>query len=436
MDFEIISLGCPKNEADSEIIYRLLSNSHSNNSNSKVAIVNTCAFIRDAVSESISTIYALAKEKQKGNIHRLIVTGCLVNRYGQSLPRILPEVDAWISTGNILKISEIIKNGKGTYIENPLKSYKILFNANVLGKALYPERRYKYVRIADGCDNVCSFCIIPTLRGGYNSRSINSILSEIKQSIESGIKEIILVAQDLTDYGKDIGHSLEELLSEILKIKGDFWVRMLYFYPGKISNHLINMVAEKKEKLIPYFDIPIQHISDKILNLMRRKANSQDIRAQIKDIRNNISDAALRTTVMVGFPEETELDFRKLLNFIEEVKFDRLGTFVFSKEYENPYLQSLKEVKKGIARRRSHRVMRLQQRISYEKNLKFIGRELKVLVEGYDKGAQLFYGRSYRDAPEIDGIVWITDNSAKIGEFNLVKITEAWEYDLVGVIAS
>jgi len=436
LDLNIISLGCPKNEADSEVINRLLKSSNKERKQTKVTVVNTCAFIRDAVSESISTIYALAKEKQSGNIQRLVVTGCLVNRYGKSLPKILPEVDAWVSAGNILNIPQIVESGSGVYVTNPSAAYKELFSTGITGTPLYQERYYRYIRVADGCDNACSFCIIPKLRGRYNSRSISSIVNEVKQRVHEGAKEIILVAQDLTDYGKDIGSSLEELLSNIIKIEGDFWIRMLYLYPGKVSSSVIKMVAENREKLLPYFDIPIQHISDKLLNLMRRKTNAQQIKRQIKEIRETIKGAVLRTTVMVGFPEEDEKDFRELLNFIEETKFDMLGTFVFSKEHKSPHLRNLKEVKRGVARRRAHRIMRLQQRISYRKNAELIGKRLKVLVEGFDKDSNWFYGRSYRDAPDIDCTVWISDNSAKIGDFHTVEITDAWEYDLVGVIAS
>lgn len=435
----IESLGCSKNLVDSEVMMGLLSQYDfeitKDQYEADIIIVNTCGFIESAKQESIDMIVELGTLKTNGNCKVLVVAGCLAERYSKELVEELPEVDAVIGTGNY---PEIIK-----VIHGALKGEKIIKSGNVnieiseeLPRILSTPKFMGYLKIAEGCDNCCTYCIIPKLRGNYRSRKIEYIIEEAKEMAQRGIKEVILIAQDTSRYGIDLykEYKLPELLKRLGQIEGIKWIRILYCYPDKISDELINAIAEEK-KVCKYIDVPIQHCNDEILRRMNRKTNKEHILQVIQKLRNKIPNMHIRTSLIVGFPGETKEQFEELKRFVEEVKFDRLGVFTYSQEEDTPAAKLENQVDEEVKEQRRDEIMAIQKDVSFQKNMEKIGNVYDILIEEKIEEEDVYVGRTAYDAPEVDGVVYV--NSTKllnIGDLVKVQITDTLEYDLLGEI--
>lgn len=433
----MISLGCDKNRIDAEIMLAILSRNGYNVVNDEkeadVIIINTCGFIESAKEESIETILEMAKNKESGKCKSIIVTGCMAQRYKEELLKELPEVDAVVGTGSYRDICNIVK--RTLEGENAISEFdNINYSLEYENRIVTTPGHYAYVKIAEGCNNNCSYCIIPRLRGGFRSRSIEDIVNEIRELGQNGVKEIILVAQDTTMYGIDIYKKkmLNKLIEEIEKIPEIKWIRLMYSYPEEISDELI-MLMKRSSKLCHYFDIPMQHISNNILKAMRRKSSNQNTKKLIEKIRKEIPDVVIRTSLIVGFPGETEKDFNELEDFLKEYKLDRVGVFTYSQEEDTDAALMDKQIPEEIKDKRKEILMKLQNSISLESNKKLIGKSLQVIIDGKTNENQ-FYGRSYGDAPEIDQQVFINKKitDLKNGDILNVIITKAYTYDLLG----
>lgn len=432
----LVSLGCPKNLVDSELMLGMLRSDGyeivNEASDADIIIVNTCGFIDSAKQESINTILEMSELKAE-NCELLIVTGCMAQRYKQMILDEIPEVDAVIGTGSYADIAEVIKEayeGKKVLRYGELEDISYLDGERVISTG----KGYAYLKIAEGCDNCCTYCIIPSLRGPYRSRKMESILEEAGKLAASGIKELILTAQDTTRYGTDIygKKMLTELIRKLGKIEGIEWIRLLYCYPEEIDEELICEIASN-DKVCKYLDIPIQHASDEVLKRMGRRGKSSDICSLLDTIRKEIPDVVIRTTMIVGFPGENEDDFNELENFIEKYRFDRLGTFMYSKEEGTPAYKMKDQIPSRVKRSRYNRLMKIQRRISAELNRERIGRTYKVLVEGVAEDGIFYYGRSYAEAPGIDGLIYFTSSEPlEFDQFVDVKILDAGEYDVTG----
>ncbi|TJY43120.1 30S ribosomal protein S12 methylthiotransferase RimO [Cohnella pontilimi] len=432
----VVTLGCEKNLVDSEIMsglvhqrgYTLVEKPE----DATVVIVNTCGFIDAAKEESVNTILNLAELKDTARLKALIVSGCLTQRYKKELMDEMPEIDGIVGTGDFHKINEIIDealNGrKPVYVGNPVFTYE-----EKLPRLLSTPRHTAYVKIAEGCDNACTFCSIPIMRGKFRSRSVESIVAETESLAAQGVKEISLIAQDSTNYGTDLyeGFKLPELLNRVSQVDGIEWVRLHYAYPGFFTDDLIETIASNP-KICKYIDMPLQHSEDAILKRMRRPGRQRDIRELIGKIRASIPDVAVRTSMIVGFPGETEEDFAKLCDFVREMKFDRLGVFTYSQEEDTPASRLPDQLADEVKQARAAMLMEVQRQVSQENAAKYVGRTLDVLVERYDGRSDVFVGRSQFDAPEVDGEVYITGCRAEIGDIRRVRITHAYEYDLTG----
>ena len=420
MKVGFISLGCNKNLVDTEkmiAIFKKKGHEIVNNAkDAEIIVINTCGFIESAKQEAINTILEMAQYK-KNNCKYLIATGCLVERYKEELEKILPEVDLYI------KYSE----------------YKKILDENfdeLIDRIVTTGNNYAYLKVADGCSNYCTYCAIPGIRGPIKSRTIESILEEANELVKKGYREFIVTAQDTTKYGTDnYGKPmLPELLEKLCEIPQIKWIRFLYAYPETITDELIDTI-KKHPKICPYFDIPIQHISDTVLKRMNRHSNGQSIRNLIDKLRKQIPNVVIRTTVMVGFPGETNEEFQELYNFLEEAKFDKLGAFMYSKEEGTPAEKMKNQVHPQTKKSRYNKIMKLQQKISRENLEQKIGNIYEILIEGSTKNANYYIGRSYMDTPEIDGVVYIENTKPlKIGSFVKCKITEVRDYDLIGKI--
>ena len=431
----LVSLGCSKNLVDSEVMLNILSsNSYKltqDTNKADVIIVNTCGFIESAKQESIDNIIELGQLKNNGICKVLIASGCLAERYKEDLINELPELDAVIGTGDYKNILEVIESTMGG---SKVVRYGNQENVDIheLPRVISTTAASTYLKIAEGCDNRCTYCIIPKLRGKYRSRRFEDIIKEATLLAGQGIKELVVIAQDTTRYGIDLygKHRIAELLDELSKIEGIEWLRLLYSYPDEFDDDLINILAAN-DKVCKYLDIPIQHASNKILKTMGRRTTKEDIKDLVQKLRHKVPNIALRTSLIVGFPGETESDFKELVDFIKEVRFDRLGVFTYSREEDTPAFQMENQVEDEIKLKRQERIMLLQSDISLDSNQKMVGRIIKVLVEG--KKNKKYYGRSYKDAPEIDGNVFFSSNEKhNPGDFTYVKIMEASEYDLIG----
>lgn len=425
----LISLGCEKNLVDSEMILGLVRKGKveiiSNVNEANIIIINTCGFIASAKEEAIDTIIDSLKHKERGA--KIVVTGCLAQRYLESLKEEIPEVDLWIPLKDYYKFGDLFKTvlDDEVYYNIPLKMEERLLST---------PKHLAYVRISDGCNNRCTYCAIPLIRGNFVSRKVEDIVNEIKSLIKDGRKEICLISQDLTNYGYDINESLESLLKEILKIDNLPWIRLLYLYPDEISDELIDIVANN-EKILPYFDIPIQHASNKVLKYMHRRGNKEFLKELINKIRNKVKDVVIRTTIMVGFPHESEKDFKEMLEFIEEVKFNHLGAFTYSKEEDTLSYDYTMQVPEKIKKNRLNILMDKQRWISLSLNKQMINRVYDCIIESYDSELDKYYGRTYAFAPDdIDGEVIISNDGKEhnIGEMIKVKITDVDFYDLFG----
>ena len=430
------SLGCSKNLIDSEQMLGLLEQSGyeivENEEDADILIVNTCTFIESAKMESIECILELAQYKKTGHCKYLIVTGCLAQRYKEQILSELPEVDAVIGTNEYDKIADVIRS-----LDE--EQEKRLFCAET--PLLCETSRLRstpgytaYLKIAEGCDNHCTYCVIPSIRGRYRSRRMEDIISEAKELAADGVKELVVIAQDTTRYGKDLygEYRLAELLRELCHIDNIEWVRVHYCYPEIVTDKLIDVFAEES-KLCNYFDIPIQHCSDGILKRMGRRTNKKQITELIARIRHRLPDAVIRTSLIVGFPGETEEEFEELRQFVEETKFDRLGVFAYSREEDTPAYDMDNQIDEEEKERRRELLMMVQSEISQQLNEDKIGKTVRVLVEGKDEIIKSYYGRTYADSIEIDGKVFFkSDKPLKEGDFASVKIEQVLEYDLFG----
>jgi len=445
MKIGIKSLGCPKNFVDTEIICGKLREKGYQVSekidSSDIVIINTCSFIRDAVEESIEEILNLVKLKKEGKIKHIIVTGCLPQRYkDDNLSQELPEVDAFLGVGDLLDINNVIKRvlqGEQIYKVSP--EPKFLYNHNT-PRAILTPRHYAYIKISEGCQNNCSYCLIPQLRGNYRSRKMEDIIDEVKiLSEKQNLSEIILIGQDTTLYGIDLygEYKLAELLKNLslLKLNNLKWIRLLYTHPAHYNDELIEVIANSP-KICPYLDLPLQHISDKILKRMNRPVKKDYIISLINKLRDRIPNLTLRTTFMVGFPGETDEDFKELLSFVNEFRFERLGTFIFSREEGIPAYDFPQQIPMRIKKERLNELMLTQQPISKEINNAYMGKEIEVLIDEIQSDKpKIAMGRTLADAPEIDGKVIIRTDKAQVGKIIKVKVTEALEYDLIGEIS-
>ncbi|MCQ6557847.1 30S ribosomal protein S12 methylthiotransferase RimO [Paenibacillus mendelii] len=433
---KVVTLGCEKNMVDSEIMsglihergYQLVEQAD----DATVIIVNTCGFIDAAKEESVNTILDMAEFKQTGRLKALIVSGCLTQRYKQQLMDEMPEIDGIVGTGDFHHINAIVDealNGK-----KPMKVGNPAFDYDQKLPRLVTTPRYTaYVKIAEGCDNACTFCSIPIMRGKFRSRSIDSIVAEVELLASQGVKEVSLIAQDSTNYGTDLYDKfmLPELLNRVSEVDGIAWVRLHYAYPGFFTDELIETIAANP-KVCKYIDMPLQHSEDIILKRMRRPGRQRDARELILKIRSRIPDVALRTSIIVGFPGETDEDFNKLCDFVREMKFDRLGVFTYSLEEDTPAVRLPNHVPDDVKEWRSNTLMEIQRDVSKHNSGKYIGREIDVLVERYDGRSDIYIGRSEYDAPEIDGEVFISNCQAGIGEIQRVRVTHAYEFDMSG----
>jgi len=438
----IISLGCPRNLVDSEVMLGSLKKegyaiSDEVGDGVDIFIVNTCSFLKSAREESVETILQAAGLKKAGKIKYLVVAGCLSQAYGGKLLKDLPEVDALVGTGDFSKIGAIVKN-KPVLEKFPIPAWTrssptFLYDDKSPRLCLTPPH-YAYIKISEGCDNLCSYCIISRLRGRFRSRSINSVIKEVKNISRAGrLRELDLIGQDTTLFGKDLyGKSVfPELLKGLAGLETSVkWIRILYTHPAHYTDEFI-AVMRGEPKLCKYLDLPIQHISDKILKKMNRHTTKKELIALIEKLRRNIPGVALRTSVIVGFPGETEDDFKELLGFLGRTRFERLGAFVYSREEGSKASKFKGQLSDSVKNARFDEVMKCQQRISADTNSSFLGRSLKVLVdEKLEEGK--YFGRTEFDSPEVDGGVYVTGKDLKVGEFYTVKITDTLEYDLVG----
>ncbi len=426
----MISLGCPKNQVDAEQMLGVLAGAGftvtPDRNNADVIVVNTCGFIQSAKEESIEAILEAARLKQEGKCRKVIIAGCLAQRYREELGRELPEADAVIGTAEIGRIGEIctktLSGGKQTIqVSEPTMVYG-------LPRLSTTPHHYRYLKIAEGCSNRCSYCAIPIIRGNFTSRPSSSIVEEARTLAGEGAKELVLLAQDSTAY-RDRSVDLPMLLTKLARVRGIQWLRLMYAYPGRISRELMAVMADEA-KICKYLDIPIQHFDDRVLAAMNRRGTSEDIRRTIDQLRKKVPGIALRTSLIVGFPGETEAAFRRLLSFVKETEFDHLGVFTYSPEEGTP-AQGLKQtVPTDVAADRLDRIMKAQARISLRKNSALVGSRVRVLVDGMED--MTLVGRMQTQAPEVDGVVYLSETEAAPGEFLDVTITDATEYDLVG----
>lgn len=426
----VVSLGCNKNLVDSEMILGLLVKRGyeivSDETLADIIIINTCAFIHDAKQESIDKIIEIG-ELKNSNCKGIIVTGCLATRYEKEIKESLPEVDCVAKINDYDEIINFIdKKMADSSINEDIR--RIKFGERIRATAPYSA----YVKIADGCDNHCTYCVIPSIRGGHISRSMEDIEEEVKSLVQDGVTEIILTAQDTTYYGLDNygERKLASLIKKLTKIDGIHWIRFQYSYPEGITDELLEVVKEN-DKVCKYFDIPLQHCNDEILKLMGRKTNKEEIMALIKKIRDEIPDAVIRTSLIVGFPTETDDQFNELNEFIKDVKLDRVGVFTYSKEEGTPAAKLKGQIPAKIKKNRQSIIMENQQKISLNKNKEKIGKEFEVLIEGVLE-SRTFFGRTYQDAPEVDGLAFIeSERELVLGEYYMVRVIEAKEYDVI-----
>ena len=432
----VVSLGCPKNQVDAEMMLHLLKDAGfeitSSEAEADAIIVNTCGFIEEAKSEAIENILEAAQYKKSGNCKAVIVTGCLAERYRDDITEEIPEADLVVGIGSNKDIAKLVKeaiSGKAKNSYGPKEDLD-LNTPRILGG--YPFSAY--IKIAEGCNNHCTYCAIPMIRGKMRSRKIEDIVSEAKDLAKKGVKELIVVAQDTTAYGTDLyGEAkLAQLLVELSKIEEIKWIRTLYTYPEKITDELIKVVREN-DKLIKYFDIPLQHINGEILKRMNRRGNEESIRRLLNKIRSEIPEVTLRTTFITGFPGETEEQFSQLHAFVKEMRFDRLGCFPYSAEEDTPAANFDNQVAPQTKQDRMELIMADQMTIAAEKNEEKIGKTVTVLIEGYDNYIRCYFGRSEADAPEIDGKVYFKSPRRILpGSFVDVVIDEVVDYDVFG----
>lgn len=441
MKILFISLGCDKNLVDTEVMLGLLTSRGyqmvDDETQADVIVINTCCFIHDAKEESIQNILDMAEYKTSGHLKALIVTGCLAQRYQQEILDEIPEVDAVLGTTAYDKILDAI--------DEALEGRHLIDMEDIDTLPVVATRRqvttgghFAYLKIAEGCDKHCTYCIIPKIRGDFRSVPMEQLLKEASELAEQGVKELILVAQETTLYGQDLygDKMLPELLRELCKISGFYWIRILYCYPEEITDELIRVIKEE-DKICNYLDLPIQHASDRILKKMGRRTSRQELMDIIGKLRREIPDISIRTTLITGFPGETQADHEELMEFVDEMEFDRLGVFTYSPEEDTPAASMEDQIIEPIKEDRQAELMELQQEIAFDKADDMIGRELLVMIEGKVADENAYVGRTYRDAPNVDGLIFVnTDVELISGDFAKVKVTGALEYDLIGGLIS
>ena len=433
----MVSLGCSKNQVDAEILLALMVNNGyeicADAQQCDVVIINTCGFIEDAKRESIETIFEFAQLKNQGQVKVLVVTGCLAERYREQLVSEIPEADVVLGIGSNTQIAQAVQKALdgqrvsafGDKAALPLNGDRVLSTANYSA----------YLKIAEGCDNRCSFCAIPLIRGGFRSRRMEDILEEARGLAASGVKELNLVAQDTTRYGQDLygEYSLDKLLTELCKIDGFHWIRVLYGYPDRVTDSLLEVMANEP-KVVKYIDLPLQHASGRVLKEMNRNGNFDSLCALMQRIRSKVPGVVLRTTLIAGFPGETEEDFEQLCEFVRAVRFERLGCFAYSQEEDTPAGEREDQVDPQVRLHRADLVMEEQMDIAFQMGKELVGKKLEVLVEGYDDEQQMYYGRSYMDAPDIDTRTsFVTEQEeVQVGDFVWVEVLDSVGYDLIG----
>ncbi len=437
-----VSLGCDKNLVDSEIMLGIINDEGytitPDEENADIVVINTCGFKLDATEEGIENILKITTYKTDYNCKGIIVTGCMATRYREQIFESIPEVDAVVGAGDFEEIGRVIKEVlQGEKIQLVTDINKKLSDTLSHKRILTTPGHYAYLKISEGCNSNCTYCTIPSIRGKHRSRDFDSLIQEAKILSEKGVKELILVAQDLALYGIDLygKFRLPELLQELAKLEDIKWIRLLYLYPEKISDELIDEMV-RNDKVCNYIDMPIQHSDDDILKAMARSSSTEKLNNIINKLRTRMPDIILRTTLIVGFPGETEKQFKNLCKFVEETKFDRLGVFEYSQEDGTKAAEMDNQIDDNVKKQRKDYILSLQQQISMTKTLDYVGKTLKVIVDGKLEGEENIYcGRSYRDCVEIDGLVFFKCNYELLaGDFVDVKITEGLDYDLVGEI--
>lgn len=440
----MISLGCEKNRVDAELMLGKIKcekyNIVSDLDVADAVIVNTCGFIRDAKEESIDEILSLVKIKlsKKARLKHIIVTGCLAQRYKEELVREIPEIDGIVGIGSNGKIMEILDR---VFKDEKVSSFDKKEKMPLSGERILTTPKYfAYLKIADGCDNFCSYCAIPMIRGRFRSRPQEEIIDEAKNLVKRGVRELLVIAQDTTRYGEDLYGKLKlpDLLRELCKIKELHWIRLMYCYPERITDELLDLMA-KEDKILNYMDIPLQHCDEKILRLMNRRGDRIWIENLVKKMRNKIPDLILRTTFICGFPGEGEKEFNELKSFVAKLKFDRVGCFAYSREEGTRAFDMPNQVNEEIREKRCMDIMKIQQKIAEDKEKKLIGQTVEVLTEGYDNESGFWFGRSRGEAPEVDGKIFFAPNEEAArenleGKFTVVKINAYDNYNLIGTM--
>ena len=432
----MVSLGCDKNRVDSELILGSINKHYEITNDAKEAdiiIVNTCGFIESAKQESIDTILEMAEYKNKYRCKMLIATGCLTQRYGDELLDLIPEIDILMGVNDYMKLHRLILD----FIKDQKRISSATYSDEGINEGirlLTTKQHTAYVRIAEGCNNFCTYCIIPKIRGKFRSRLEKNILDDVKMLVNNGVKEIILIAQDLTDYGVDIygKRMLHDLISKISKIEGVEWIRLLYCYPEEITDELIEEIA-KNEKVVKYLDLPIQHISSSVLKKMGRRTNKEAIISKIDTLRSKVPGIALRTSLIVGFPGETDENFEELEKFLEDYKLENVGVFAYSQEEDTPAAKMDYQVDEEVKIQRQKNLMAVQRNVVKEQNKLKIGNIYDTIIDG--NNGEYYIGRSYEMAPEIDGLIYIKkEKSLNLGDIVKVKIHDVMEYDLMGEV--
>lgn len=441
MNILFISLGCDKNLVDSEVMLGLLDSKGyqivDDETQADIIVVNTCCFIHDAKEESIQTILDMAQYKTEGRLKALVVTGCLAQRYQQEILEEIPEVDAVLGTTSYDKIVDAVEEaleGQGHVKMQDLDALPLVETKRLVTTGGH----FAYLKIAEGCDKHCTYCIIPKIRGNYRSVPMERLIKEAQELAEQGVKELILVAQETTVYGMDLygRKSLSKLLRELCKISGIRWIRILYCYPEEIDEELIQTIKEEP-KICHYLDLPIQHASDGVLKRMGRRTSKAQLVEIIGRLRQEIPDITLRTTLITGFPGETKEQHEELMEFVDEMEFERLGVFTYSQEEDTPAAGFEDQVEEEVKEDRQAEIMELQQEIVFEQAESMIGREVLVMIEGKVADENAYVGRTYRDAPNVDGLIFVnTEEELMSGDFARVRVTGAAEYDLIGELIS
>lgn len=437
-----VSLGCDKNLVDTEKMLGLLNSEGyaftDDEGEADAILINTCCFIGDAKEESVNTILEMARLKEEGRCRALVVAGCLAQRYKEEILEEIPEVDGILGTTSCDEIVNVLNGILGREKQAPVSCFHDLAEPPTGGenRVVTTGGYYAHLKIAEGCDKRCTYCIIPYLRGSFRSVPMEQLVQEAGQLAEQGVKELILVAQETTLYGKDLygGKTLPKLLHELAKVPGIQWIRLQYCYPEEITDELIEAIRTE-EKVCHYLDIPIQHASDRILRRMGRRTNQAQLREMIAKLRREISDIALRTTLISGFPGETQEDHEELMTFVDEMEFERLGVFAYSAEEDTPAYSFPDQVPQEVKEERRDEIMQLQQEIAFEKSEDMVGRVLTVLIEGKVVDEPAYVGRTYMDAPGVDGLIFVNaDVELMSGDFVRVRVTGSAEYDLIGEI--